>query len=253
MQRLQDKVALITGAGSGIGRATAQRFAAEGAAVVVVDVDEAGGQETVQAITAAGYPALFVHADVSQAADAKRMVEVVVDRFDGLDILDNNAGYAHPQRRGIAELSEAEWDQVMAINLKGVFLVSQAAMPALIQRQGCIINIASTAGVRVDPKMPEYSISKAGIIALTKCLALELAPQRVRVNCILPGGVSTKLAKSLEGMTWEARLAAWAEQHPLGRWAEPEEIAAAALFLASDEACFVTGVELVVDGGVLVA
>jgi NAD(P)-dependent dehydrogenase (short-subunit alcohol dehydrogenase family) len=241
--------ALITGGAAGIGRAIARLFAAEGAAVVLADVDEVAGRETAEALRAQGRTARFVPGDVSQALDAGRMVQVARDEFGGLDILVSNAG-VHPRRwQGVAELSELEWDREVDVNLKGAFLVCRAALPALIERRGCIVTIASITGVRVNPGAPAYSASKAGLIALTQCLALELAPHGVRANSVLPGGVKTDMARQIEGKTWEERLAAWAEQHPLGRGAEPEEVAAAVLYLASAEASFVTGSELVVDGG----
>ena len=253
MGRLSGKVALITGAGSGIGRAAAFRFGAEGARIGVADINAAGGQETIRALTEHGCQARLVVGDVSRASDAIEMVEQTRAAFGGLDILYNNAG-VHPRRwQGVAELDETEWDRELAVNLKGAFLVSRAALPALIERRGCIISTASISGVRVNPGSPAYCASKAGLIALTKCLALELAPHGVRANCILPGGVATEMARQIEGKTWEERLAAWSVQHPLGRGAAPEEIADAALFLASDEARFITGAELVVDGGCLVA
>ncbi len=251
MGRLAGKVALITGAASGIGRATAEMFAAEGAAVMLADVNSDGGVVAAQAIRARGLKAAFVAGDVCRPSAAENMVRATVAEFGGVDILHSNAG-VHPRRwQGVAEISEAEWDREIEVNLKGAFLISRAGLPELIRRRGCLIVTGSITGLRVNPGAPAYSASKAGLVALAKCLALELAPHGVRVNCLLPGGVATPMAKQIEGRTWEERQRAWADQHPLGRGAEPEEVAAAALFLASDEAKFITGAELVVDGGCL--
>jgi NAD(P)-dependent dehydrogenase (short-subunit alcohol dehydrogenase family) len=248
--RLQDKVALITGAASGIGRASALLFAKEGAAVGVVDVNEKAGQEVEKAIATQGGQAFFASADVTRAADCQRVVRAVAERFGALHILFNNAGII--RRASVLGLSEADWDRVMEVNVKSIFLMSKFAIP-LMEKSGCgsIINTASGWGLAGGPKAAVYCASKGAVVLLTKAMAIDHGPQNIRVNCICPGDTDTPMLRS-EAEQLGARTTKFlheAAQRPLGRVGTPEEIAEAALYLASDAASFVTGTALVVDGG----
>jgi NAD(P)-dependent dehydrogenase (short-subunit alcohol dehydrogenase family) len=249
MERLKNKIALITGAASGIGRASALRFAQEGARVVVVDVQDAAGEATATAIRETGGDACFVHADVSQGADAKAMVEAAIARFGRLDILFNNAGVG--KHIPFDRLTEAEWDRIVDINLRGVFLGCRYGVPAL-QRAGggAILNTASQSGLQGHPNNQAYCAAKAGVINFTRSLAKDLARHNIRVNAICPGGTDTPILRGYipagESADYVARMVA--PHTPFGRLARPEEIAAAALFLVSDDASFVSGVALPVDG-----
>lgn len=246
--KLRDKVAVITGAGSGIGRATALLFAAEGAKVVVADYSVEGGKETVKLIKEKGGEAIFVATDVSKVADVQKMIKTAIDKYGRLDILYNNAGIEGPL--GPTEnVSEADWDRVLSVNLKGVFLGSKYAIPQMLkQGGGVIINTASIAGLVGVANMPAYCASKGGIVLLTKTMALEYVKKNIRVNCICPGAVKTPMLDRFTGSQPEAEKLI-RESEPMGRWSEPEEIAQAALYLASDQSSFVTGTALVVDGG----
>jgi meso-butanediol dehydrogenase / (S,S)-butanediol dehydrogenase / diacetyl reductase len=244
--KLDGKIALITGAGSGIGRATAELFAAEGAAVVVVDIRQARVEETVEALRAGGHAAVGFRADVSREDEVAAMVAAATDAFGGLDVLFNNAGTAKP---GTAlELSLEDWRRVLDVNLTSVFLGVKHAVPAIAARGGgSVINTASISGLRGDEANFAYNAAKAGVVNVTRALAIDFAPLGVRVNCICPGGIDTP------PMAWvfpDAASRARAEQaHVLGRLGRPAEIAAAALFLACADSSFVTGHALVVDGG----
>jgi 3-oxoacyl-[acyl-carrier protein] reductase len=248
---LQDKVALITGGGNGIGRATAVRFAAEGAAVVVADLDEAGLAETVAAVEAAGGRATAVAGDVTSRQDVSWMVATAVSEFGGLHIVINNAGIT---RDGLTTrikegepqyMSDDKWDAVLAVNLKGTWLVSQLAAVEMIEAgYGRIVNTASVAALG-NIGQANYSASKAGVIGLTKTLALEWARYGIAVNCVAPGGVKTRMTESIPEKVMEGLV----KGIPFGRFAEPEEIAAAHTFLASDQASYITGQVLFVDGG----
>ncbi len=244
--RLNGKVAIVTGAGSGIGRASAMLFAKEGAKVVVADYDEKGGKETAGLI---GRNAIFVKADVSKSSDAKAIVAAALKKFGKLNILFNNAGIV---RWGSAvECVEADWDRVIGINLKGAWLCSKFAIPELIKAGGgSIVNTASIAGCVAFAKIAAYCASKGGLIELTKSMALDFAPQKIRVNAICPGVIRTAMTKSIlnDKKTMEGMLKATV----IGRLGEPEDIAYAALYLASDESSFVTGTTIVVDGGWMV-
>jgi 3-oxoacyl-[acyl-carrier protein] reductase len=248
--RLKDKVAVITGGGSGIGRASALLFAQEGAKIVVADVDEKGGRETVNMIASSGGAALFVSADVSKASDADGMVAACVNHYGKLDILYNNAGIGGPFI-SIEETEESFYDKLMAINVKGVFLCSKAAVPVMKKKGGGVIIVtASIAGVRPRPGQVVYSTSKAAAIMLTKSLAIELAPFNIRVNCINPVVTDTAfLTKNIESSKLEDAKKGMVSTIPLGRMGRPEDMANAALYLASDESSLVTGVCLDVDGG----
>ena len=248
--RLKDKVAVITGAGSGIGRAAALRFAQEGARVVVVDWNPDGGRETVAMVRAGGGEATFVEADVSRDEDVRRMIATAVHTYGGLHILLNNAGI---QVFGtLPNTSEADWHKVMDVNLKGVYLACKYAIPHMIaQGGGSIINMSSALGLVGDPDLPAYGATKGGILAMTCSMAQAHGRQGIRVNSICPGDVYTPIVVEYfehQPDPEEARRRA-ASEYALGRIAQPEEIANVALFLASDESSFVTGTYIVVDGG----
>jgi NAD(P)-dependent dehydrogenase (short-subunit alcohol dehydrogenase family) len=248
--RLANKVALITGGASGIGRATALRFAREGAAVAVVDLEEVGGQAVVRAIVGEGGQALFLRCDVSQAADCQRAVQEAVGKLGGLDILFNNAGII--RRATVIDTTEEEWDRVMAVNVKSIFLLSKYAIPVMAQAGGgVIINTASGWGLTGGRRAVSYCASKGAVVNMTRAMALDHGEQNIRVNCICPGDTDTammrhearQLGESDEGFLAEAA------DRPLQRIGRPEDIAQAALYLASDASSFVTGAALVVDGG----
>lgn len=247
---LRGKVALITGGASGIGRATALLFAREGAAVSVVDLDEVGGQAVAQMIANEGGQAIFVPCDVSQTADCQRAVQQTVEKLGGLDILFNNAGII--RRASVLETSEEEWDWVMAVNVKSIFLLSKYAIPIMAQAGGgVIVNMASGWGLVGGRKAAAYCASKGAVVLLTKAMALDHGEQNIRVNCICPGDTDTPMLRDEAqqlGKSDEQFLAEAAER-PLQRIGKPEDIAQAALYLASDASSFVTGTALVVDGG----
>lgn len=248
--RLKDKVSLITGAGSGIGRATAILFAKEGAKVVVADLVTESGEETVKLIRDAGGDSVFVKVNVTKAEDVQKMIETTVNHYEKLDILFNNAGVNI--MAPILETSEELWDRIININLKGVFLGCKYAVPIMIkQGGGVIINTASTFAFVGANNFSAYCASKGGVLALTRALALELAPHKIRVNCICPGTIETPLVRQIwekSGRPEEMRESRL-RLHPIGRLGKPEDVANAALFLASEESSFVTGTALFVDGG----
>lgn len=246
---LHGKVALVTGAASGIGRAIAQRFAEEGAAVCLADVNEAAGSSAAAEIARQGGRARFLRSDVSRAADCARAVEETIAAYQALDVLVNCAGVI--RRATVTELSEADWDLMMDVNAKSVFLMSRAAMPHLTATGGCIVNIASGWGLAAGPRAAAYCASKAAVVLLTKAMALDHGAQGIRVNCICPGDTDTPMLRQEASQVGqpEAEFLAEAARRPLRRIGRPEEIASAAVFLASDAARFITGTALVVDGG----
>jgi NAD(P)-dependent dehydrogenase (short-subunit alcohol dehydrogenase family) len=244
--RLQNKIAIITGAGSGIGRGIALAFIKEGAKVVVADWSEEGGKETVGQIRKINGEAVFVKTDVSKTADIDEMVKTCLDKFGRVDILVNNAGIL--KFGSLHETTEEEWDAVLDVNLKSVFLGSKRVIPEMLkQGQGKIINTTSIAGLVGFDKIGPYCASKGGIIALTREMALEYAPKKINVNCIAPGVIKTAMTKDMIADPTTKQFLESSTPYP--RLGEPEDIAYAAVYLASDESDFVNGEVLVVDGG----
>lgn len=252
--RFAGKVAVITGAGMGIGRATALLLAREGARVVVADYDAESGRETVRLICQEGSEALFVRANVTQPNDVQTMVRVAVETYHRIDILYNNAGIDLPQATHVVATEVDDWDQILDVNLKGVFLCSKYAIPEMIKSGGgVIINTGSIAGLRPMPQEAAYGASKGGLVLLTQQMARDYARYNIRVNSICPGPMEQPMRHRLaylqqDRAAFEKRQA-FAEWIPLGRMCRPEDIAHAVLFLASEEASMITGVNLVVDGG----
>ena len=248
MNGIRDSVAIVTGASSGIGRAAARRFAEEGARVVAADVDAEGGSETAEAIRDAGGEATFVGTDVSDRADVEAMVEAAVDRYGGLDFAFNNAGI-EGRNDSLADQADDNWERVIDVNLKGVFLGLQAEIPAMLDDGGgVIVNTSSIAGVVGFQGVSPYVASKHGVIGLTKTAALEYGREGVRVNAISPGVIETPMVERAAAANPEM-IEAVSEATPMGRVGDPEEIGDAAVWLCSDDASFVTGETLVVDGG----
>ncbi|MGH9432694.1 MAG: SDR family NAD(P)-dependent oxidoreductase [Terriglobia bacterium] len=247
---LRGKVALITGGASGIGRATALLFAREGAAVVVADLNDTAARSVEQAIIQSGGQALYVPIDVTRAADCQRVVRQTLETFGGLHVLFNNAGII--RRASVAELEESDWDRVMNVNVKSVFLMSKQVVPVMSgDGGGSIINVASGWGLVGGAKAAVYCASKGAVVLLTKAMAIDHGPENIRVNCICPGDTDTSMlcCEARELGESESRFLAAAADRPLRRIGRPEEIAQAALYLASDASSFVTGTTLVVDGG----
>jgi NAD(P)-dependent dehydrogenase (short-subunit alcohol dehydrogenase family) len=246
--RLNGKVALVTGGSSGIGRATAQIFAREGAKVVVADIGVEGGEETVRLIKAAGGEAVFIKSDVAQAADVQAMVKKAVETYGRLDCAFNNAGIEGVVKP-TAEYGEADWDRVIGINLKGVWLCMRAELQQMLaQGNGVIVNTASVAGLVGLPGFSAYVAAKHGVAGLTKTAALEYAKAGIRVNAVCPGAIRTPMfergARDNPGIEEQAVAA-----EPVGRMAEPAEVGEAVVWLCSDAASFVTGLPMAVDGG----
>jgi len=250
MKRFEGKVALVTGGGSGIGRATALAFANDGAKVVIDDIKAEGGEETLRLIRSAGGEAVFVKADVSKAAEVEAMVQRAIETYGRLDCAFNNAGIGEPLKR-VSKTSEDNWDRVMATNLKGVYLCMKYELPHMFkQGKGAIVNTASLAGLKGLAGQAAYVASKHGVVGLTKSAALEYASTGVRINAVCPGVISTPLiAHGLKDRPYLEK--AYVDMEPIGRLGKPEEIAAAVLWLCSDEASFVIGSVFSVDGGVV--
>jgi NAD(P)-dependent dehydrogenase (short-subunit alcohol dehydrogenase family) len=244
--RFMGRVALITGGNRGIGLATARLLAEQGAKVMLVGRDQAKGESEAGSIP----NARFVRGDVTKAEDCRRAVEETVQNFGGLDVLVNCAGIIY-RNRTVEATTEEEWDATFDVNVKGTFLMCKHAMPALRERKGCIVNLSSYVGLVGFRGASAYAASKAAIVNLTRSMALDHAREGIRVNAVCPGSVDTEMihaAWDLYGDVEKARRL-WAEKHPLGRIAQPQEVARAILFLAGDEAGFITGTALAVDGG----
>jgi NAD(P)-dependent dehydrogenase (short-subunit alcohol dehydrogenase family) len=251
--RLDSKVAVITGAGSGMGRVAAQMFAAEGARVVVAEFAADAGEETVRQVTDAGGEASFVKTDVSREEDARTMVDHAVERFGRIDVLYNNAGIMPEADHSVTDTEVVVWDQVMAVNLRGVFLGCKYAIPRMVEQgSGSIINISSFVAI-LGCSVPQdaYTASKGAVLSLTRSLAVQFGPKGVRSNAICPGPIETPLL-----MDWllkdEAAKQLRLARNPTGRFGKPEEIVNAAIYLASDESRWTNGAHFVIDGGITV-
>jgi NAD(P)-dependent dehydrogenase (short-subunit alcohol dehydrogenase family) len=250
MEILKDKVAIITGGASGIGRATAILFAKEGAAIAIADTNIKMGKSTQMEIESLGGRAIFVPCDVTQSSDCHQVVEKTVSTYGGLDILFNNAGIV--SRTNLLTITEAEWDRVMAVNVKSVYLMSKYAIPHIKKRGGgVIVNTSSGWGLKGGKNAVSYCASKGAVTNMTRAMAIDHGAQNIRVNAVCPGDTDTPMlrneAKQLGRSETDFMIEAG--ERPLGRYAQPIEIAQAVLYLASDEASYVTGTTLVVDGG----
>ncbi len=253
MGRVEGKVAVVTGGAHGIGRAAAKTLAAEGARVAVGDVAAEEGERTVEGIRAAGGDAIFIRTDVTRLADLEALVRAAVERWDGLDVMFNNVGVAIGGTA--AEMTEEDWNRVLDVNLSGVWRGMRAALAEmLVLGGGSIVNTSSVQGHVGFLGWAGYAASKGGVDALTRQAAIEYAPHGIRVNAIVPGTILTAMNEGILRKVEdpEALLAEWSSMHPLGRVGQPEEVAAAVVFLASDEASFITGESLRVDGGMVV-
>jgi NAD(P)-dependent dehydrogenase (short-subunit alcohol dehydrogenase family) len=251
--RLQDKVAVVTGAAHGIGRASAKALAAEGARVVLGDVDEPEGATAVRAIVDAGADAAFRRTDVTRMDDVVALVGTAIERWGRVDVMFNNVGVAIGGSAG--EMSEEEWQRVLDVNLSGVWRGMRVAIPEMLRTGGgSIVNTSSVQGHVGFIGWAGYAASKGGIDALTRQAAVEYAPRGIRVNAIVPGTILTSMNEGIlrEVDDPDALMAEWESMHPLGRIGKPEEVAAAVVFLASDESSFITGESLRVDGGMIV-
>ena len=249
--KLADKVAIITGGNSGIGKATAELFVKEGARVCITGRNEKRCQETVTEITNDGGQAIFEIADVRSSDECRKTVEATLEAFGRIDILFNNAGVYFPNTA--VDLPEEEWDLTIDINLKGTFLMSKFVLPAMIkQGSGVIINNGSGWGIVGGNEAVSYCASKGGVVLMTKAMAIDHSEQGIRVNCLCPGDVKTPMLDEdarMRGLTWEEYHAQAVTKRPMGRIGTSEEVAKAALFLASDDSSYMTGANLVIDGG----
>jgi len=244
MGRLEHKTAVITGAGSGLGAAVAELFAAEGATVVAADVDLPKAEETAERIVAGGGEALALATDITSARDAEMLMDITVQRFGGLDVLVNNAGIS--SQGTVCDVGEEQWDRVMAVNLKGAYLCSRFAVPHMERGGGgSIVCIASASAVIGQIGQVAYNVSKHAVVGLVRCMALDHAEAKIRVNAVCPGVMRTPMLETLS----KEQLEELEAMHPLGRIAEPEEVAQSVVHLAADESSFSTGGVFLVDGG----
>jgi NAD(P)-dependent dehydrogenase (short-subunit alcohol dehydrogenase family) len=251
--RLSGKVSIITGAGGGMGRVAALRFAAEGSRVVVADTQRTSAEETVRQISAAGGEATAIAVDVSVEADAKAMVDVAIEKFGRLDVLYNNAGIMPQADHSVVDTPVEIWDQVMAVNVRGVYLACKYAIPRMLEnKRGSIINISSFVAV-LGCSVPQdaYTASKGAILALTRSLAVQFAPNGIRTNAILPGPIETPLLMEWLVKDEQAKKIRLA-RNPSGRFGKPDEIVSMAVYLASDESAWTNGASLIIDGGISV-
>ena len=255
--RLENKIAVVTGGGMGIGRSGALAFAVEGAAVTVADVNMQAANQVVEEIRASGGRAVAVLADVSKSADAERIAQETVRAFGGIDFLLNNAGI---QTYGtVTETDEDTWDRTLNINLKGMYLVAKYCIPEMLKRGGgAIVNIASIQGLANAKRVAAYAAAKGGVIALTRTIGVDYARQNIRANCICPGGVITpmmyeSMAMNYQPEQYEEEIRKSGQNYPVGRLGEADEIAKVAVFLCTDESTFMTGSTVVVDGGYMAA
>ena len=253
--RLSEKVAVVTGAASGIGRAGALLMAKEGAKVAVVDIDEKGGKETAESIKGAGGEAMFIKTDVTREAEVRQMVEQVISKYGRIDILYNNAGgWQKELQDTVTEDTSEEWDRLITLNLKSTFLCSKYVIPEMIKAgRGSIINTSSNAGFMNSPRVAAYGAAKAGIIELTKSLCMDYGPAGIRANVVAPGEVVTPQWTATQDLVptneKEKVLDTMVRCIPLGHFARPEDVANVALFLASDESAYLSGVMIPIDGG----
>jgi NAD(P)-dependent dehydrogenase (short-subunit alcohol dehydrogenase family) len=247
--RLTDKVAIITGAGSGIGEETAHLFAREGAAVMIADINAAAAQKVAEAIQSKGGRAAWVSTDVTSEESAAALTQATQANFGRVDILFNNAG-----NEGFGSVVNTDlelWERIFAVHVRGTFLCSKYAIPAMLpgEQGGAIINVSSVAGLIGIPNMAAYCAAKGAIVNLTRAMAVDFAAQKIRVNCIAPGTTMTPLGQRLIANDTPERLAQRLSRYPMGRFGQPDEIARAVLFLASDDSSYATGMCLTVDGG----
>lgn len=248
--RLMGKVAVVTGGANGIGRASVQLFAQHGAKVAIIDLDEDAGRQVERLVQKAGGEAFFVRTNVSKREDAERAVTETIARYGGVDVLFNNAGIM-PEGTVLTH-GDDDWDRTMNVNLKAIFFLARAAIPSMITRGGgSIVNMASVQGLRGHQNRLAYVTSKHGVIGITRAMAADHARQAIRVNAICPGTIETPMLQRVldDVEDRDAALQSFAELHPLGFIGQPEDVAEAALYLASDESRFVTGIVLPVDGG----
>lgn len=251
-RRFEGRVAIVTAAGSGIGEATALRLSAEGARVVVADLSGTRARAAAQAIAEAGGEATWIKMDAAEPSAVEATVKLALHRWGRLDVLVNNAGYGEPAL--LCDTSVESWNRTLAVTLGSVFLGLKYALPVMRRRgKGAVVNTASVSGLAGDVGMPAYNAAKAGVVNLTRAAALECAGQGIRVNCICPGGIDTRVTQILAGDRADELRARMAAVHPLQRMGSAQEIAVAIAFLASDEASFITGAVLAADGGLTAA